>query len=290
MCRAELRRVAGLALLTLVVMSHLAGAAPIDPPEVVIIPGGEFISGSNAEERELGYRLDERAYGHDVTRQQRWYEGERPLERRHTIRYAITRTPITNAEYRQFVLATGHRSPTVNESTWNGYGLVHPFERTRRHAWVDGHPPKGRERHPVVLVSWHDAMAYAEWLSRITEQRWRLPTESEWEKAVRGTDGRIFPWGDAFDATRLNSHDAGPFDTRPVGAYPSGASPYGIEDGAGQVFEWLDKPISAKRAFVKGGSWDDQGCGVCRPAARHARTVFIKHILIGFRLVLELRP
>ncbi|MBI3451902.1 MAG: SUMF1/EgtB/PvdO family nonheme iron enzyme, partial [Rhodospirillales bacterium] len=96
---------------------------------------------------------------------------------------------------------------------------------------------------------------------------------------------RRFPWGDAFDPARLNSHDRGPFDTTPVGRYSDGASPYGMLDAAGQVFEWTATPDGDARYIVKGGSWDDRGCGICRPAARHSRPAGIKHILIGFRVV-----
>lgn len=197
----------------------------------------------------------------------------------------MTATPITNRQYGAFVADIGHRAPEVDPATWAGYGLIHPYERTRGFAWREGKPRAGREDHPVVLVSHADAVAYAQWLTRRTGTGWRLPTELEWEKAARGTEGRVFPWGDDFDATRLNSHDAGPFDTTPVGAYPRGASPYGVFDAAGQVYEWTATLTAPGRAIVKGGSWDDKGCGVCRPAARHARPVEMKHILIGFRLV-----
>lgn len=263
-----------------------AVAAPDVPvPEVVRIPAGAFISGSDRAERNYAYRLDERAYGHSYTRQHEWYEDERARATRETGAYAITRTPITNRQYAAFVAATGHRAPDVARATWEGYGLIHPYDRTRRHAWSDGAPPEGRGDHPVVLVSHADARAYARWLSGETGRAWRLPSELEWEKAARGTDGRYFPWGDAWDPSKANTHDAGPFDTTPVGSFPDGASPYGLLDAAGQVFEWTATPRGDGRYLVKGGSWDDKGCGVCRAASRHSRPEDIKHILVGFRLV-----
>jgi formylglycine-generating enzyme required for sulfatase activity len=262
-------------------------AADESVPGLVTIPAGAFIMGSGDAEREAAYRLDERAYGHSVTREQRWYAGEPKAATVELGAYAITPTPITIGQYAAFVADTGHRVPDVDPATWKGYGLIHPYERTRRHAWRDGRPPPGRETHPVVLVSHGDAVAYAEWLSRCTGERWRLPSEAEWEKAARGADGRRFPWGDEYHPERLNSHDLGPFDTLPVGTFSNGASPFGILDGAGQVFEWTATRAGSGRAIVKGGSWDDSGCGICRPAARHSRPLTLKHILIGFRLVRE---
>lgn len=263
------------------------GGSAVPIPPVVSIPQGPFIAGSDRAEREAAYRLDEAAYGHSVTRRDQWYENEPPRTKRRTGAYAITVTPITNHQYAAFIEATGHPAPDVDAETWKGYGLIHPYERTRRHAWEDSRPPAGRGRHPVVMVSHGDARAYAKWLSRQTGKRWRLPTENEWEKAARGTDGRMFPWGDEYDPAILNSHDGGPFDTMPVGRFPRGASPYGLLDAAGQVFEWTSQPSGEGRYIVKGGSWDDRGCGVCRPAARHGRPEGIRHILIGFRLVRE---
>lgn len=263
----------------------IASAAPVAKPDTITIPAGPFIMGSDDAEREAGYRMDEAAYGHSVTRENEWYASETKRRSVSLPAYRITRTPITNAQYAAFLAATGHRAPYVDPTTWKGYGLIHPYERTRRHAWSGGKPPKGRDKHPVVLVSHDDARAYAAWLSRETGKVWRLPTEAEWEKAARGTDGRLFPWGARFDAKRLNSHDAGPFDTVPVGSFPEGNSPLGLVDAAGQVFEWTASAQSEGRYWVKGGSWDDSGCGVCRPAARHGRPEGLKHILIGFRLV-----
>lgn len=275
------------AALTLTACAQVPAA---DLPELVPIPAGPFVIGSDRTEREMAYRLDEAAYGHSATRTAKWYENE-PDRRDETLpAFAITRTPITNRQYAAFIAATGRPAPDVDPATWRGYGLIHPFERTRRHAWVTGAPPAGREDHPVVLVAQADAVAYAAWLSQQTGRRWRLPTEREWEKAVRGTDGRTFPWGDEWDPARLNTRDRGPFDTTPVGRFPQGAGPFGLLDGAGEVFEWTGTAASgggAPRYIVKGGSWDDSGCGVCRPAARHARPADLKHILIGFRLVAE---
>ncbi len=253
-------------------------------PEIVEIPSGPFIMGSDALEKEKAYKLDERAYGHSVTRQRGWYDGER----KRTVkldRYFIMRTPVTNRDYGVFLAETGHRRPTVSKKTWDGYGLIHPYRRAVHYIWQSSSPPKSRLDHPVVLVSYGDVSAFAQWLSEKTGQTWRLPTEAEWEKAARGTDGRLFPWGNSFDASKLNSHDAGPFKTQPVGSYPETVSPFGLLDAAGQVFEWTSTPAGANRRIVKGGSWDDKGCGVCRPAARHGRPELIKHILVGFRLV-----
>jgi toxoflavin biosynthesis protein ToxD len=279
--------VRALAFIAAAVGCHPGLAAEDWRPRLIQIPAGAFVMGSDAAEREYAYRLDEAAYGSPVTRAQRWYEGEAPRGTAETGAYFITATPVTNRQYAAFVRATGHHAPDVDRATWDSYGLIHPYERTRRHAWVQNRPPAGREDHPVVLVSRADADAYSAWLSRRTGQRWRLPTEAEWEKSARGSDGRYFPWGNDYDPAKLNSHDRGPFDTQPVGSYPQGATPFRLLDAAGQVYEWTATRAGDGNAIVKGGSWDDKGCGVCRPAARHGRPAALKHILIGIRLVRE---
>ncbi|MBI1986083.1 MAG: SUMF1/EgtB/PvdO family nonheme iron enzyme, partial [Rhodospirillales bacterium] len=96
-------------------------------PEIVEIPAGPFIAGSDQPEREAAYRLDEAAYGHSRTREGGWYEGERARETIATGAYRITRAPITNAEYRAFVAATGRPAPDVDARTWESYRLVHPY-------------------------------------------------------------------------------------------------------------------------------------------------------------------
>jgi formylglycine-generating enzyme required for sulfatase activity len=142
------------------------------------------------------------------------------------------RTPVTNELYLEWLRASGARIPV----TWRG-GALAPEQA----------------RHPVVDVSWDDALAFANWLSAATGTRWQLPAEAQWEKAARGTDGRVFPWGDSFDAARCNVREAGRAGTTPVGMYPAGASPYGVLDMAGNVWEWT-RSLQAPYPYV-----DDDG-------------------------------
>jgi formylglycine-generating enzyme required for sulfatase activity len=90
----------------------------------------------------------------------------------------------------------------------------------------------------VVNVTWRDACAYCRWLAQVTGRPYRLPSEAEWEKGARGTGGWVYPWGDAWDAALCNSAEGGRGDVAPVGATPGGASPYGLQDMAGNVWEW----------------------------------------------------
>ncbi|MEH6525990.1 MAG: SUMF1/EgtB/PvdO family nonheme iron enzyme [Sneathiella sp.] len=256
-------------------------------PVVVPVPAGPFLFGSDREEKEYGYQLDEVAYGHSATRNQNWYENEEPLREIVLPAFAIMKNLVTNAQYAEFIRDTGHVAPSVTKGRWQSYGLIHPYERTKKFQWQENKPDLGRLDHPVVLVSHSSAVAYAMWLSDQTNEIWRLPTVEEWEKAARGPLGNRFPWGNDFDATLLNSHDRGPFDTLPVGSFPGGVSFYGMLDASGQLFEWTSTPASSNHYIVKGGSWDDKGCGVCRTAAWHTRPASIKHILVGFRLVKE---
>ncbi len=159
------------------------------------VPAGEFWMGSNKMDRD-----------------------ERPLHRVHLDTFHIARVPITNAQYKPFVKATGQEPP------------VH---------WEDGRVPPGKETHPVVNVSWYDAMAFCEWLSGVTGKPITLPSEAQWEKAARGTDGRKYPWGNEEPTPDLCNFGKNIGDTTPVGKYsPQGDSPYGCVDMAGNVWEW----------------------------------------------------
>jgi formylglycine-generating enzyme required for sulfatase activity len=168
-------------------------------PEMVLVPAGEFLMGSDPG-------VDERAE-----------DDEQPQHTLYLADYYLARTPVTNAQYAAFVQATDHDPP--------------------RH-WKGGRLSMGEEGHPVVHVSWYDAVAYCKWLSQVAGKPYCLPSEAEWEKAARGTDGRIYPWGNQWDAERCNSDAGLKGDTTPVSAYPEGASPYGLLDCAGNVWEW----------------------------------------------------
>ena len=135
---------------------------------------------------------------------------DRPAHTAKTPAYWMDKYLVTNAQYARFVAATAHRPP-LN--------------------WKNGKVPQGELRRPVTMVSWYDAEAYAQWAGK------RLPSEAEWEKAARGTDGRRWPWGDKMDPALLNTYyNVG--SATDVKAYPKGASPYGLLDMAGNVDEW----------------------------------------------------
>ncbi len=256
--------------------------------EWVEIPEGSFLMGSTPSQIEAAYRISAAGYGHEGVREAGWFDHESPQQGIYLPSFRIQKTPVTQAEYAGFVHATQHAAPFVDAKTWRSYGLAHPYHHVLPYLWGGDQPPADKGNHPVVVVSYADARAYAVWLSQHSARNYHLPSHAQWEKAMRGSDGRQYPWGDAYDARRLNNSDRGPFATTAVGAYPNGASPYGVLDGAGQVFEWTASQAGVGMQVVKGGSWDDHG-GVCRPAAFHSRPVDLKHILIGFRLVEEIQ-
>jgi formylglycine-generating enzyme required for sulfatase activity len=231
-----------------------------DGAEMVLVPAGEFIMGSGGRKPE-----------------------EAPQHRVYLDAFYIDKYEVTNARFQQFVQATGHRTQAERE----GSGAVYTGQQWELVNGANWRAPRGPgsstaslEQHPVVLVSQGDAKAYCAWAGK------RLPTEAEWEKAARGTDGRSYPWGNQFNGQQANFCDTNCEDplrdrvdndgyryTAPVGSYESGKSPYGAYDMAGNVWEWVadwfdenyyqesparnpQGPASGDKVVVRGGGWD----------------------------------
>jgi formylglycine-generating enzyme required for sulfatase activity len=231
-------------------------SSPKDGKEMILIPAGEFIMGSDSGE-----------------------ENEKPRRKVYLPDFYISRYPVTNVEFEAFVKATGHM--TAAEKDGNRAGWRHPRGPDSSIT--------GKERHPVVQVSWSDALEYCQWAGK------RLPTEAEWEKAARGTDGRTWPWGNERVDGKCNTREAGVGDTTPVGRYPPAChSRYGVADMAGNVWEWTadwykaypgstfkSDDFGEKYRVLRGGSWfnylDLARCasrGRSYPAARDANLGF----------------
>ncbi|RME73951.1 MAG: formylglycine-generating enzyme family protein [Chloroflexi bacterium] len=229
---------------------------PTEPPrpvdDMVLIPAGPFIFGSDDFE-----------------------PNESPQQVVDLPAFEIDRFEVTNDDFMLFVNATGYQTENERKGakkTWQSY--------------LDG-----RGNHPVVKVTWNDAVAYCEWLGK------RLPTEMEWEKAARGENGNIFPWGNTFDPSRANVKETGIRGTVAVGSFPAGASPYGVEDMAGNVWEWTadpyqpypnstyqDKFYSDDLRVTRGGGWFDDEAQV-RASNRSAAALDAANDDLGFRCV-----
>jgi formylglycine-generating enzyme required for sulfatase activity len=207
----------------------------------VEIPEGPFTMGTREEEIPA---LMER-YGGD----REWYEWETPQHRVELPAYYVARYPVTVAQFRAFAEDSGYEPR-------------------------DSNSPRGMDNHPVVHVTWHDALAYCDWLTGklcawdktpeplatlLQEEGWviTLPSEPEWEKAARGPDGCIFPWGNEADPERANYSDTGIGTTSAVGCFPDGASPYGVEDLSGNVWEWCRTKWESNYEDYQG--YDDLG-------------------------------
>jgi formylglycine-generating enzyme required for sulfatase activity len=182
---------------------------------MVPVPAGPFLMGTGDEQVQDMLKRFEWA---KELQKHGWFKREQPQHEVTLPPFEIGRYPVTNAEYAAFVEASRYDAP--------------------RH-WRDGRLPEELADHPVTYVAWHDAHAYVDWLRDRTEQPYRLPSEAEWEKAARGEDGRLWPWGDDWDPMRANCMPAGPGEMTPVGQYsPAGDSPYGCADMAGNIWEW----------------------------------------------------
>lgn len=265
--------------------------------EYVFIPGGNFIQGSDRPERDFAYRISAQAIAQTAAgvqqaeaqlRQTGWFDQESDRQTKSLPDYCISRNLVTNQEYQEFIAATNHRSPGISAEAYQAQGfLVHSYDKVQEFLWQNRTYPANTARHPVVLVSYQDALAYADWKGKITGANYRLPTEAEWEKAARGEAARYFPWGDDWQKAGTNYGQSGLNYSSEVASFPLSKSIYGVEDMAGNVFEYTS---TLKRqdthVVMKGCSWDDLP-GFCRAAYRHTRPVSSRHILFGFRLVKE---
>jgi formylglycine-generating enzyme required for sulfatase activity len=241
-------------------------------PEMILIPAGEFLMGSDPQKDK------------DAD------DDEQPQHTLYLPDYYLGKTPVTNAQYAAFVQATGRAAP--------------------KH-WKGGRPPGDKGNHPVVYVSWHDAIAYCHWLSEVAGKSYCLPSEAEWEKGARGTDGRVYPWGNEWDKSRCNVGKHWNWEglvgrplpaaigTTAVSQYsPTGDSPYGLQDMAGNVYEWTrslpkDYPYvpadgreDLESGFIqvaRGGSWFSGG-RLARCACRSRRFPFFGRSTVGFRV------
>lgn len=172
---------------------------PVDAATLIWIPAGPFLQGSS--DADITAVL-QRNPDWDA----RWFAQEKPQRQIELPGFWIYETPVTVAQYRACCQATGSDMPA--EPAWG---------------WQD--------THPMVNVSWDDATRYAAWANAT------LPTEAQWEKAARSDDGRAWPWGNDRDLTKcVNASNSE--TTQPVGSYPASASPYGVQDMAGNVWEW----------------------------------------------------
>ncbi len=272
--------------------------------ELVRIPAGEFLMGSDGRE---GFET---------------FDEEKPQHHVAVAEFFIGKFPVTVEQFDAFVKATGYR--TTAEQKRSG--------RVRKKGWLTGllgrtwtevegadwrHPlgPTsnllGKGLHPVTQVSWYDAVTFCSWLSNLTGLVFRLPTEAEWEKAARGTDGRHFPWGNRRPEDRYCNLDDRNGDTTPVGKYPAGASPYGVLDMAGNVWQWTSslwgtepskaiftypyvvndgrEDISAPSTVARvsrGGSYDGPWA-VVRCTGRARRSPLYRGNVQGFRVVVS---
>jgi formylglycine-generating enzyme required for sulfatase activity/energy-coupling factor transporter ATP-binding protein EcfA2 len=255
----------------------------VDNPDMVLVKGGKFMRGSREDDADAD-------------------SDENPQREIYLDDFWIGKYQITNEEFKEFVDGGGYgkaRKKMWSEEGWLWREENEIFEPVYLHD-----RKRNGSNFPVVGISWYEAEAYANWLSERTGHRYRLPTEAEWEKAARGTDGFEYPWGEHFDKNLCNSWESELRRTSPVGIYPKGKSPYGCFDMVGNVLEWCSDwynvdyyanspdrnpkgpPDGADRVF-RGCSWL-RIAGLCRSADRDPRGPRNRDLNLGFRILREL--
>ncbi|HEY9077928.1 MAG TPA: SUMF1/EgtB/PvdO family nonheme iron enzyme [Anaerolineaceae bacterium] len=249
----------------------------VTPPRMVYIPEGAFLMGTSNKQIMHLVEVEDWA---EEWQEKGLFRIEQPQYKINVPGFSICATPVTNAEYNLFVWETNYRAPRQ----WGGFRF-----------------PEGLGDHPVVGVAKPDAEAYCQWLSEQLGDEYRLPNEIEWEKAARGEDGRMYPWGNEFDPWRCNTLESGRKSTTPVGNYsPGGDSIYGISDMVGNVFEWTSSYLrqypyksnqdavedggdKTLRCVVRGGAWYySRKLGRC--AAREGAIPSFVSPALGFRV------
>jgi formylglycine-generating enzyme required for sulfatase activity len=183
--------------------------------------------------------------------------------------------PVTNDHDKVFMLANGYGS----QDYWSKEGWAWKQKNQVNSPKYWNNPKWTKADHPVVGVSYYEAEAYASWAGK------RLPTEQEWEKAARGTDGREYPWGNDFDKSKCNSFGSGVEAITPVTKYPKGISPSGCFDMAGNVWDWCASwyDQSGGKRVIRGGSWGISPVHL-RTSYRGWNTADYRGSTIGFRL------
>ena len=221
-------------------------------PEIVHVPAAEFPMGTNDTQAQAAI---------DGGLAPDYLARERP---QHTVAVAdfyIGKHAVTNAQFDAFVQASGYL--TTAQQRGDAYAnITGQWQVIAGTDWRHPRGPKssidGRDDHPVVQMSWDDAVAYCAWLAETTGRPFRLPTEAEWELAARGSDGLLYPWGNDYDPARLNNADAGPGDTTPVQMHsPAGDSPYGAVGMVGNTWEWTSSLYRAY-PYQSGDGREDQ--------------------------------
>lgn len=224
----------------------------------VYVPAGEFTMGSDSAEIDFALEICNQFRDNDCQRD--WFADETPQHQVYLDGYWVMKTEVTNAHFRAFVDGEGYTTQRYWSS--EGWNWRSDNSITQPRYWTKNDFNGAQQ--PVVGVSWYEAVAYANWLSEKTGLSLRLPTEAEWEKAARGTDGRIYPWGNEWSASLVNSGVSGDgYElTAPVGSYPAGASPYGAYDMAGNVWEWTQTQWSYSYPYTSNdGREADGGIG-----------------------------